>query len=130
MQSWKTDLESKKRSKIAVALADPSEDSELFENWEAALTEENEKNAPLAIANGHTNNTNSKQMENATNMVKNLHIGSREVEKDEEDDDEMEKDAVMVDAEEEDSTVNGKASPAKPPTSDLAGDVENEAILA
>ena len=63
-------------------------------------------------------------------MVKNLHIGSREVEKDEEDDDEMEKDAVMVDAEEEDSTVNGKASPAKPPTSDLAGDVKNEAILA
>lgn len=48
--AWKADLESKKRTKIAVGLADPAEDSELFENWEQALREEEEAISSAAAA--------------------------------------------------------------------------------
>lgn len=40
VKAWKADLESKKRGKIAAGIADPEEDSELFENWTAALQAE------------------------------------------------------------------------------------------
>ena len=41
--TWKSDLTSKNRSKIAATIADPSENPELFEEgWEAVLQKEEE----------------------------------------------------------------------------------------
>jgi len=72
VHAWKADLESKKKSKIAVGLADPEEDAELFSNWEESLSLEAQGGARPA------QQSDLIQVEDTADLVQKMNIGNGE----------------------------------------------------
>ena len=126
VQAWKHDLESKKRSKIAISLADPSDDSDLFDNWEAALRQESEG----AVSESNGVETDSHRSDNAAEMVAKLRNGSVTLHEAE---NHSGNGRVKVDASESIPITNGKTPSVGQDTLDAEehdGDAEGEATLA
>lgn len=82
---WKADLESKKKQKIAVGIADPDEDPDLFgEGWQEALNAEKGGVSESYVPAGQKEDLIDMQEEDAADMVEKLKIGDDAEEEDEE----------------------------------------------
>lgn len=73
---WKSDLESKKKQKIAVGIADPAEDPDLFgENWNEALNAEKGGVSDDYVPAGQKEDLINMEDDEAADMVEKLKIG-------------------------------------------------------
>lgn len=73
---WKSDLESKKKQKIAVGIADPEEDPDLFgEEWQDALNSEKGGVSDDYVPAGQKEDLIDMQDDDAADLVEKLKIG-------------------------------------------------------
>lgn len=87
VKAWKSDLESKKKQKIAVGIADPEEDADLFgDEWQEALSLEKGGPREDYIPAGQQEDLLQMDEEDAADMVEKLKIGEDEEVEHEEDD--------------------------------------------
>lgn len=85
MKAWKADLESKKKQKIAVGIADPDEDPDLFgDSWQEALAMEKGGVSDNYVPAGQQEDLLQMDEEDAADMVEKLKIGDDQADGDEE----------------------------------------------
>lgn len=107
---WKADLEAKKKQKIAVGIADPDTDADLFgDSWQEALSLE-QQGVQDYVPAGQQEDLLKLDEEDAADMVEKLKIGDNEDEEGQEQEQtEENQDGGFVT-----SVTNGKSSSSAP----------------